>query len=288
LSRLNSLIKKVQSYNEEHRSYKALEEIQNFVVNDLSKSYIKFVRDRTRASYEGKDKKAAFYTLYTALDTLTKIMAPAYPHIAEEIYLSSLNGKESVHMTDWPEVDEKKIDEELERRMDIVLKIIEAASSLRNKIGVNLRQPLKELYILSDRKEVGEAVEELKHVIASQANVKEVAFGKMAEGDFAEIEVEKMKIFLNKHIDPMLAKEGMTREVIRRVQQMRKELKLKEKDKIVLNLVADMDFTNLLNQEELKRATNAKELKFSDKKVVKGHEKAWDISGHKVEIVIER
>lgn len=288
LSRLNSLIKKVQSYNEEHRSYKALEEIQNFVVNDLSKSYIKFVRDRTRASYEGKDKKAAFYTLYTALDTLTKIMAPAYPHIAEEIYLSSLNGKESVHMTDWPEVDEKKIDEELERRMDIVLKIIEAASSLRNKIGVNLRQPLKELYILADRKEVGEAVEELKHVIASQANVKEVAFGKMAEGDFAEIEVEKMKIFLNKQIDPMLAKEGMTREVIRRVQQMRKELKLKEKDKIVLNLVADMDFTNLLNQEELKRATNAKELKFSDKKVVKGHEKAWDISGHKVEIVIER
>jgi isoleucyl-tRNA synthetase len=288
LSRLNSLIKKVQDYNDDHRSHKALEEIQSFVVNDLSKSYIKFIRERTRAAYEGKDKKAAFYTLYTALDNLVRLMAPAYPHIAEEIYLTAINGKDTVHMTDWPEIDKKSIDEELEKQMDIALKIIESAASLRNQIGVNLRQPLRELYILSEDKAVEEVIKKLKHVISSQANVKDLAFGKVTEGDFAEIEVDKMKIFLNKHIDPMLAKEGMTREVIRRVQQMRKEIGLKEKDKITMNLAGPSEFSIMLNQEEIKKATNAKDLKVSEKKVMKGHEKSWEINGQKFEIVIER
>jgi len=288
LSRLNSLIKKVEGYNEDHRSHKALEEIQSFVVNDLSKSYIKFIRERTRAAYEGKDKKAAFYTLYTALDNLVRLMAPAYPHIAEEIYLTAINGKDTVHMTDWPEIDKKSIDEELEKQMDIALKIIESAASLRNQIGVNLRQPLRELYILSEDKAVEEVIKKLKHVISSQANVKDLAFGKVTEGDFAEIEVDKMKIFLNKHIDPMLAKEGMTREVIRRVQQMRKEIGLKEKDKITMNLAGPSEFSIMLNQEEIKKATNAKDLKVSEKKVMKGHEKSWEINGQKFEIVIER
>ena len=288
LSRVNSLIKKVEEHNEAHRCYKAMEEIQNFVVNDLSKSYIKFVRERTRAGYEGKDKEAAFCTLYTVLEKLVRIMAPAYPHICEEIYLALFAQENSIHLCDWPKVEEKAIDEKLEKEMEIVLRIIEASSALRNKIGVKLRQPLKELYILSEDKQAGETVNKLKYIIANQVNVKEVAFGKMAEGDFVEAEVDKIKIFLNKKIDDVLAKEGMTREVIRRVQQMRKELRLKEKDKIVMNLAASQEFTNMLNQEELKRATNARELSLTDKKTIKGHGKNWEINGHKVEIVIEK
>jgi PHD/YefM family antitoxin component YafN of YafNO toxin-antitoxin module len=86
----------------------------------------------------------------------------------------------------------------------------------------------------------------------------------------------------------MLAKEGMTREVIRRVQQMRKELKLKERDKIAMNLVGPSEFAIMLNQEEIRKATNCKELKVSEKKVMKGHEKSWSIDSFKLEIVIEK
>jgi isoleucyl-tRNA synthetase len=153
---------------------------------------------------------------------------------------------------------------------------------------VNLRQPLRELYILSEDKAVEEVINRLKHVISTQANVKDLAFGKVTEGDFAEMGVDKMKIFLNKHIDPMLAKEGMTREVIRRVQQMRKELGLKEKDKITMNLAGPSEFSIMLNQEEIKKATNARELKVTEKKAMKGHEKSWEINGQKFEIVIEK
>jgi len=288
LSRLNSLIKSVEGYNEEHRSYKALEEIQNFIVNDLSKTYIKLIRERTRAGYEGKDKQAAFYSMQTVLEVLVRLMAPAYPHVCEEIYQDLFADKDSVHMTDWPKAEEKSIDEKLEKEMRLAMKVIETTSALRNKIGVNLRQPLRELYILAEDKTVGETVNKLKHIIAGQTNVKEVAFGKMGEGDFVEIEVDKIKLFLNKRVDEVLAKEGLTRELTRRVQQMRKDIGLKEKDRIVLNLVAPQEFTNLFNQDELKRATNTKELKLTDKKTIKGHEKTWDISGHKVEIVIER
>jgi len=280
LSRLNSLIKKVGDYNDAHKSFKAMEEIQNFVTNDLSKTYIKLIRDRTRAGYDEKDKEAAFYVLQTALETLIKLMAPAYPHVCEEIYLTVFDEKNSVHLSDWPEIDKKAIDEDLEKDMGIAMKIIEAASALRNSIGINLRQPLKELYILAEDKQVGATVNRLKHVIASQTNVKEVAFDKMSSEDFAVIEVDKIKIFLNKKVDESLAREGLTREVIRRVQQMRKEMKLVESDKISVSIHPDLNIDYAL----FKRAANVAETVDS----VRGQEKKWTIGDREVTISIKK
>jgi isoleucyl-tRNA synthetase len=280
LSRLSSLVKRVEEHNEAHKPFKAIEAIQNFVVNDLSKTYIKLIRDRTRAGHEGDDKEAAFYTLQTALESLVRLMAPAYPHICEEVYLSVLGGKDSVHMSDWPKINQKAVDEKLESDFDIALKIIEAAAALRNQIGVNLRQPLKELYVFSKDAQVGDAVNRLRQVIASQTNVKEVAFDKMSEGDFAEIEVEKIRIFLNKKIDDNLAKEGLTREVIRRVQQMRKEMKLVESDKISMYIHPGVDIDYAL----LKKTANVAETSDS----VRGQEKRWKIGDKEVTIAIKK
>ena len=281
LSRINSVLKNAEQYNKDLIGNKALKEVEDFMVNDFSKSYIKFIRNRTRASYVEKDKEVAFSTCYYVLDRLVKLLAPACPHLCEEFYLSIMKTPqtpESIHMTDWPKLEKEKIDEKLEENMKMISQIIEGGSNIRNKIKIPLRQPLQDMVVV-----MKEPLNEFSDLIAKQVNVKEVVFGKEPQGEYEELETPKFTIFLNKELTPKLKKEGVTREVIRRIQSMRRDLGLVEKDSIEVNIVGELD----VNTDFIQKQTNAKKLDVG-KKTLEGKEKKWKIDGKEITIVVKK
>ncbi len=286
VSRANTVISEIEDANKNLNYYKAVKIWENFVVNNLSKNYIKFIRERTRANYEGEGKKAASATMYYVLKRMNAAIAPACVHLAESIYQDLLKEKkdpESIHMSDWPAYNKKMIDKKLESQMNTAFKIIEAASNLRNSINMKLRQPLRELVVITTEGEVTKALEATKNIIASQTNVKNVRWATVPpKGDYAQIVLEKMSVALDKVVDEELLTEGRTREVVRRIQEMRKELGLKEKDSIDVNILEPIN----VDKEMIKKQTNAKRLEIG-KKVLSGKEKVWNIGEMEITIIVK-
>ncbi len=179
LSRVHSLIRKVDSAMSEYNLHKATRPISEFILEDLSRWYIQLIRPRTWREANDPDKLAAYYTLYEILVTLTKLMAPFAPHISEEIYQNLVinvnqNAPKSVHMCDWQTADEKFIDVELEKRMDIIREIVEAGSNARQKLKRKLRWPVKRIVIAPKNEIVNKAVLDLESVLKEQTNAREI------------------------------------------------------------------------------------------------------------------
>ncbi|MEM2092352.1 MAG: isoleucine--tRNA ligase [Candidatus Bathyarchaeia archaeon] len=178
LSRLNVLIKDVTKYLEDFNPYDAAISIERFV-DELSTWYIRRSRRRFWKSERDEDKNAAYTTLYTCLTTLIKLLAPFIPFLTEEIYqniVRSVNPEapESVHHNDWPIADEKMIDEDLMRDMELAVKICSLGRSARSRAGIKLRQPLLEAKVVADD-EVIRRVERLKGLIMDELNVKSIS-----------------------------------------------------------------------------------------------------------------
>jgi isoleucyl-tRNA synthetase len=175
LSKLNILIKKVTAYLEDFNPYDAALAIEKFV-DELSTWYIRRSRRRFWKSERDEDKNAAYTALYTCLTTLIKLLAPFIPFLTEEIYqniVRSVNpdAPESVHHNDWPIVDDRMIDEELMRDMDVVIKVCSLGRAARNKAGIKLRQPIMEAKVVADKDVIGR-VERLKYLVVDELNVK--------------------------------------------------------------------------------------------------------------------
>ncbi len=178
LSRLNTVVKESTELNKNYKGYKALELIKDFLVNDLSRTYIKLVRDRTWPSYEGSDKNSAFYTLNVCLKKILLLLAPACPYITEKIY-SGMDYGESCHLSEWPKSEEKSINKKLENQFKIIQKISESSNSLRQEEGFGLRYPLKKI-VISGSKEIENAAKNLEEVLTKMTNSKEIEFGEIS------------------------------------------------------------------------------------------------------------
>lgn len=194
LSRVQSLIKKVETAMSEYNLHKATRPISEFILEDLSRWYIQLIRPRTWTEANDPDKLAAYYTLYEVLVTLTKVLAPFAPHISEEMYGNLVrnihpDAPESVHMCNWQGPDEKFIDIELEKRMDIIREIVEASSNARQKLKRKLRWPVKRIVVAPKSEIVNEAVLSLETVLKEQTNAKEIVLLKTGE-TFDELGVE--------------------------------------------------------------------------------------------------
>ena len=210
LSELNQLLKNVTKFLEDYDAYHATVVIEKFVV-DLSQWYVRRSRDR---------REEAFYqTFYEVLVTLSKILAPLMPFLSEEIF-RNLTNEQSVHLTDWPEFEEKLIDEKLTKQMILVRQICELGHAARKEAKIKVRQPLQKLQVIN-----GEIDKELVQLIKDELNVKEVDF-KTGKGE--------MKIDLETKITPELQAEGEARELIRQIQDLRKQnnCRLDEKIKV--------------------------------------------------------
>lgn len=167
LSRLNTTIQKVMEHsNGEYKANKAARELRHFAAEDLSRTYIQMVRDRIKA---GED--AAEWTLRRVTNRLLKILAPFTPYFAEYQW----KGEDSIHLEDYPQAEEKFIDRELERNLEIFQQIEEAVARLRQEKEVKLRHPVKKVTV-SGNQEVRKGVENLEELLKKNLNAKEVVF----------------------------------------------------------------------------------------------------------------
>jgi isoleucyl-tRNA synthetase len=168
-SRLNSLIKVVTKGLEVNDFLNPAKAIESFV-DELSNWYIRRSRDRFWGSGLSADKVAAYATLRDVLLTLSRLIAPYAPLLADDVY-RNLGGEGSVHLAEFPVADETVIDAALERDMDSAKGIVELARNVRNETSIKTRQPLSELIVSLDR---DFAIAEYEEIIKDEINVKSI------------------------------------------------------------------------------------------------------------------
>ncbi|MGN0548527.1 MAG: isoleucine--tRNA ligase [Acutalibacteraceae bacterium] len=351
LSKLNSMVKSVDSNLENYKIPEACKALQEFV-DDMSNWYVRRCRERYWKQGLEQDKINAYLTLYTALVTVAKAAAPMIPFMTEDIYQNLVrsvdkNAEESVHLCSFPEVKEDQIDLELEKNMDEVLNIVGLGRAARNGSNMKNRQPLAKMYVNADIKLDGY----FKEIIEDELNIKEVIFvdaadelsdynfkpqlktlgpkygknlgeirtalseldGSAAKKELdangniklnisiGEIEltaddllieaVQKTGLFsvsdfgvtvaIDTTLTPELIEEGFVREIISKIQTMRKDADFNVTDHIVISVEGNDKIADIIsrNKEEIFTAVVADDLTVGS---VDGHTADWNINGEKV------
>ena len=176
LSKLNTLVKTVDTHLDNYRIPEAARALQEFV-DDMSNWYVRRGRERFWAKGMEQDKINAYMTLYTALVTVSKVAAPMIPFMTEEIYQNLVRSidketPESIHLCDFPVADESFIDKQLEEDMKDLLKVVVMGRACRNTANIKNRQPIGTMFIKADFT-LGDFY---KNIIADELNVKNVVF----------------------------------------------------------------------------------------------------------------
>jgi len=272
LSKLNKLVKESTHNLETFNPNTTATLIQEFFITDLSRGYIQLIRDRVQDE-DGHNKQAAVYCLYKSIYTVVQLMAPYVPFLTEHIYqkhFKEIEKKESIHLTNWPKADPKKINKKLETLFESAFLVIEKGLAEREKIGLGVKWPLSlaEVRVIDT---LG-STENLKEVIKKKLNVKKIDIKKGKE----------FTVVFDQEVTPELEQEGFAREIIRRAQQMRKKAELQKQDKIELSVVSDYSLKEWTG--EIQKTTNSK-LMFEDKKFKESKE--YDIKGKKFKISIK-
>ncbi len=357
LSKLNTVVGEVDDNLNNYRIPEAARALQEFV-DDMSNWYVRRSRERFWAKGMEQDKINAYMTLYTSLVTLCKAAAPMIPFMTEQIYQNLVrnidkDAPESIHLCDFPTVNKAWIDEELERDMDEVLKIVVMGRACRNTANIKNRQPIAQMYVKAPYK----LAEYYCEIIEDELNVKKVDFtddvrafttysfkpqlktvgpkyGKCLNGireylskvdgntamdelkekgsltfdvngtsvvlseedlliDMAQTEGfvsdgdNNITVVLDTKLTPELIEEGFVREIISKVQTMRKEADFQVTDKIVISCKGNQKIEDLIktNQEEIKSEVLAVDVKFD---AADGYVKDWNINGENVTLGVER
>ena len=357
LSKLNSTVKAVDDNLGNYRIPEAARALQDFV-DDMSNWYVRRSRERFWAKGMEQDKINAYMTLYTALVTICKTAAPMIPFMTEDIYQNLVrsidkDAPESIHLCDFPVVDEAMINPELEKNMEEVLKIVVLGRAARNGANIKNRQPIGDMYV----KAPFEVPEFFVEIIEDELNIKKVSFiedvsaytnysfkpqlrtvgpkygkflGKIKaalenidghaamaqlkkEGSITLSEVDEnivlteedllisvaqtegfatetgndITVVLNTKLTPELIEEGFVREIISKVQTMRKEAGFEVMDKIVLSFKAEKTICDVFaaHKEQIQSEVLAVEIKEG---ALEGYQKEWNINGHKVGLGVEK
>ncbi len=313
LSELQLLVKEVTEQMDKYDLQKGTEPIAEFI-DSLTNWYIRRSRRRFWKSENDFDKMEAYQTLYTVLTTLCQMIAPFCPAIAEEIY-KNLTDEESVHLTNWPQVDKKLVDENLSQEIDLTRRIVTLGHSIRSTKNIKVRQPLskvqvaipeklkrnfdldviaeelnvKEVEILNDASEVaqfyvspnarvlgpkyGAKVQEIikvakegKFEIMDDGTVKileyilnheEIEIGYKGKEGFDVASEQGIVVCLDTQVTEDLKLEGVARDFVRTIQDMRKEAGYKVDDRIAIavetkNLLSVLDqFSDYIKKETL-------------------------------------
>jgi isoleucyl-tRNA synthetase len=312
LSDLQQLVRMARKAFDEYNVMAFCLEAEKFVDDKLSNWYVRRNRRRFWKSEHGQDKQAAYQTLYTVLLTLAKLCAPVMPFLTETIYqnLKTAGDPKSVHLCDYPVVDEALIDERLSADMDALLCLVSLGRAARDGARINVRKPLAELKVQPGSDADREAVERFPDQILEELNVKKVTLHDPKQGPLLTQEVKGNartlgpkfgprlrevqaalakvpaaeiaakvqagepfvlecpggpvelapedayvtqkapegwsgvaagcgQVLIDTRVTEELAREGLAREVVRHVQNTRKEAELQPEDRIVLWLHTD-------------------------------------------------
>jgi len=247
LSKLNSLKKEVSEGMNKYDLLKATRPIEKFI-NDLSTWYLR--RSRKRFKCNENNEEVSLVLKYV-LFNLSKILAPFIPFFSEQIYQNLKNEKdlESVHLCDYPEVDEGLIDKTLEQEMEEIRGIASIVLAERAQVGIKVRQPLNELKI-KDSKLKGK--EELLNILKNEVNIKQIVFDDKLE---KEIEIDTK-------ITTELKEEGIMRDCFRRIQVIRQKSGLSPSDEIIICFQGENSIMQLLkkNEKQIKEDLRIKEI----------------------------
>ena len=357
LSKLNSMVKAVDENLGNYRIPEAARALDDFV-DDMSNWYVRRSRERFWAKDMPQDKINAYMTLYTALVTVSKAAAPMIPFMTEDIYQNIVRSvdetaPESIHLCDFPEVNESYIDKELEENMERVLDIVVLGRACRNASAIKNRQPIGKMFVKAEF----ELSDFYKEIVEEELNVKEVEFtddvraftsysfkpqlrtvgpkygkflGKIKEAlssldgnaamdkinagepltfdfDGNEVVLEKedllidmaqvegyvsesdnnITVVLDTKLSDELIEEGFVREIISKIQTMRKEADFQVMDKIVVNVDKNDTIKAIMenNLDEIKSEVLADNVIFGK---INGYEKEWNINGEKVTFGVEK
>jgi len=194
ISLLNSLVKEVKEQYESYEPTRAARLIQDFVLENLSNWYVRLNRKRYWGGTFDTDKRSAYQTLYTCLETVARLAAPVAPFFMDKLFrdLNGVSGKHreaSVHIASFPAYDESLIDKDLERKMEIAQTVTSMVLGLRRKVNIKVRQPLNKIMIPILNKGFEKRLDAVKDLILGEVNVKEVEYLHETEG----ILVKKIK-----------------------------------------------------------------------------------------------
>jgi len=203
-SALNSLVKKVIYSLDDYEPTVAGRLIEDFVDEELSNWYVRLSRRRFwKGEYE-QDKRSAYQTLYESLETLSKLIAPISPFFADWLFqnLNNVTGRsefQSVHFTDFPDVKNAAIDLDLEERMKLAQDASSLILSLRKKINIKVRQPLKKVLIPVLNSGMKTQLEKVSDLIRSEVNIKEIEFLD-ADNEFIHKKIKPNFVLLGKKL----------------------------------------------------------------------------------------
>ena len=357
LSKLNTLVKTVDEYLNNYKITETARALQSFT-DDMSNWYVRRCRERFWAKGMEQDKINAYMTLYTALITLSKISAPMIPFMTEEIYQNLVrsvdkSAPESIHLTDFPKVNEEFIDKDLEVSMDEVLDIVVLGRAARNSANIKNRQPIGNMYVKAENVLSPFYVE----IIEDELNVKAVEFkddveefvsysfkpqlktvgpkyGKLlnkirealanldghkamqelntdgalnfdfdgekvvlgrddllietAKNDNFVTEADnKVTVVLDIRLDDALLEEGFVRELISKIQTMRKEAGFEVVDHIILSQSGNDRIAEIIKKNEavIKNDTLADEIIYNN---VEGYTKDWNLNGEHTSLGVSK
>ncbi len=244
VARLNDATGEITSGYKTYELDKATRPIAD-LIDDLSVWYLRRSRERVKGD-DAEDREAALGTLRHVLHELSLLMAPVMPFYAEYLYkhVCPLNAPESVHLMPWPQGG--AVDGEILEAMHTTREIVTRALEARAKANIKVRQPLTSLKVYG---KTGTINEEYARLITDEVNVKEVVF----------VESERLNVELDTVITPELKLEGDVRELMRAIQDARKELGLSPEDRIVLSLDTKAELLVETRKEEVLRTVGARE-----------------------------
>jgi len=250
-SEVNQLVKEVTERLDEYDITAAGRAIEEFTVEYLSNWYVRRSRRRFWKSESDTDKLSAYHTLYRTLVTLSKLLAPFMPFLADEMYRNLVlsaypEAPISVHLSNFPVSDEAKIDASLSGAVRLAMKISSLGRAARSTAGIKVRQPLPSVLVkLASPLERG-ALSRVKPQILEELNIKDVELAENMDGlDEAIYAIStdgSYSVAVSKEIPPELLAEGLAREIVHRLQNMRKSAGYEIADRIITYYQGD-DYT---------------------------------------------
>jgi isoleucyl-tRNA synthetase len=272
LSELNKLIRDVDNNLGNYNPTDAGREMEKFV-SDLSNWYVRRSRRRFWKSESDTDKTSAYNTLYTCLVTFSKLLAPFMPFMAEELYQNLVKSAfpeapDSVHLTDFPVADNAKINEQLSLSTQLAIKVCSLGRAARNSANIKVRQPLSKVVVAVKSRTEREGLMKLKPQVLEELNVKDIDFvdslGGLNQSNYSCMLEGDNGVAICLELSHELEMEGMAREVVHRIQTMRKSAGFEIADQIVTYFEGDDYIQKVLQDtasvDYLKQETLSREL----------------------------
>jgi len=246
ISELNRLVAEVSKSMDSYNPTAATRRIEGFV-DILSNWYVRRNRRRFWKGENDADKLAAYSTLYQCLVTLSRLLSPFVPFMAEELYQNltrSVNpgARESVHLTDFPVADEAKIDDRLNSDVGLAMRISSLGRAARAKVGIKVRQPLGKAVVMVEAEAEKRALERLAAEVIEEINVKQFVVLRAEEKrgefpsnmpDYSLANDARYWVAISTELTPELIAEGVSRELVRHLQNMRRNARFDITDQIV-------------------------------------------------------